>query len=192
MRCFAFALVTALVSTVPAPAQIDQIKAKLEAEGRVELPSSGLVVEKADYRHEGKAVEAVLVHAAAGGRSPALLVVPDHERSASDALPIMVRFALRRPPTAGRVRLLARRRSSPHAPLAQAKALDAALTHAGKPHRLAVVPGKGHALGASDVAGPAVPFFQNALKWESRSGALARVSLQFFGVAATSSRMYSC
>ena len=63
MLRFAVGAVTALVVTVPAPAQIDQIKAKLDAEGRVELHTSGLVIEKADYRHDGKAVEAVLVHA---------------------------------------------------------------------------------------------------------------------------------
>src|SRR5882672_9082525 len=76
MLRFALAFVTALTVTVPALAQIDQIKAKLDAEGHVELHSSGLVIEKADYRHEGKAVEAVLVHAAAGGASPAVFVVP--------------------------------------------------------------------------------------------------------------------
>ena len=51
-----------------------------------------------------------------------------------------------------------------NAPLAQAKALDAALTRAGKPHHLVVVPGKGHALDVNDIAGQAVPFFQDALK----------------------------
>jgi dipeptidyl aminopeptidase/acylaminoacyl peptidase len=279
MPRFALALFAALVVAVPAPAQIDQIKAKLDAEGRAELHSSGLVVEKADYRHEGKAVEAVLVHAAAGGRSPAVFVVPGHDRSAIDALPIVVRFAragftvlavsqpgygksegppdfvgpntiavleqgvglLAASPYADPHRLgvfgysrgglaaailatrdtrlkaavlgggiydfagareqvvegiranmdleagtsaEAIRARSPirdvaaivgpvlilhgeddaNAPLAQAKALDAALTRAGKPHRLVVVPGKGHALGVDDIAGPAVPFFQEALK----------------------------
>jgi dipeptidyl aminopeptidase/acylaminoacyl peptidase len=93
MLRFAAALVAALVANVPAPAQIDQIKAKLDAEGRFELRTAGLVIEKADYSHDGKAVEAVLVHAAAGGVSPAVLVIPGHDRSAIDALPIVVRFA---------------------------------------------------------------------------------------------------
>jgi dipeptidyl aminopeptidase/acylaminoacyl peptidase len=276
---FALAVVTALVVTPPAPAQVDEIKAKLDAEGRVELHSSGLVVEKADYRHDGKAVEAVLVHATAGGASPALLVIPGHDRSAIDALPIMVRFAragftvlsvsqpgygksegppdfvgpntiavleqgvglLAASPYADRHRLgvfgysrgglaaailatrdarlkaavvggaiydfasardqvvegiranmdleagtspEAIRARSPirdvaaiagpvliihgeddtNAPLAQAKALDAALTRAGKRHQLVVVPAKGHALETSDIAETAVPFLRDALK----------------------------
>jgi dipeptidyl aminopeptidase/acylaminoacyl peptidase len=279
MLQFTFALVTGLLVTAPAPASIDQIKAKLDAEGRVELHSAGLIIEKADYRHDGKSVEAVLVHAASGGGSPSLFVVPGHDRSAIDALPIMVRFARagftvlavsqpgygksEGPPDfvgpntiavleqgvgllagspyadphrlgvfgysrgglaaailatrdarfkaavlgggiydfavareqvpegiranmdreAGRSAEAIRARSpirdvaaiagpvliihgedDANAPLAQAKALDAALTQAKKPHQLVVVPGKGHALDADEIAGPAVPFLQDALK----------------------------
>jgi dipeptidyl aminopeptidase/acylaminoacyl peptidase len=279
MLHFELALVTVLAAAGPAPTQIDQIMAKLDADGRVELHASGLVIENADYRHDGKAVEAVLVHSTAGSRAPALLVVPGHDRSAVDALPIMVRFAragftvlgvsqpgygqsegppdfvgpktiavleqgvgllaaspyadprrlgvfgysrgalaaailathdarlkasvlgggiydfagarsqvnqgiranmdLEAGTTAPAIRsrspildvaaiagpvLIIHGEDDANAPLQQAKALDTALTHAGKQHQLVVVPGKGHALGVDDISGPAVPFFQEALK----------------------------
>ncbi len=279
MRRLAVSFCLALILAVPTSAQIEQISKELDAKGRVELHSSGLVVEKADYRHDGKAVEAVLVHAVADGPHAAVLVVPGHDRSAKDALPIMVRFAragftvlsvsqpgyggsdgppdfvgpntvavleqgvglLAASPHADPQRLAVfgysrgglaaailatrdarlkaavvgggiydfatareqvpegirsnmdaeagksveaiRARSPIHdvakiagpvliihgekdanAPLAQARALDAALTQAGKPHELLVVPEKGHELGVDDIAGAAVPFLEKALK----------------------------
>jgi dipeptidyl aminopeptidase/acylaminoacyl peptidase len=279
MRRWAVPIVAALIVAAPAASQVDQIAKELDAKGRVELHGSGLVIEKADYRHDGKAVEAVLVHAAAEGRSPAVLVIPGHDRTAKDALPIMVRFAragftvmsvsqpgyggsegppdfvgprtiavltqgldlLAASPYADPQRLAvfgysrgglaaailatkdarlkasvvgggiydfaaareqvpvgirvnmdaeagrsaeAIRARSPildvakiagpvliihgendaNAPVAQAKALDAALTRAGKAHELRVIPEKGHQLGVDDIAGAAVPFLQNAVK----------------------------
>ena len=71
----------------------EDLKLRLEQQGRVELPASGLIVERADFAFEGATVEAIVTRPAGEARRPALLLVPGHTRTAFDMLPQAVRFA---------------------------------------------------------------------------------------------------
>ena len=85
----------AMAAAQPAPqrVQLDDVRARLEQEGRVELPASGLVIERANFRIGVSDVEAVMTRPAGEGRKAALLLIPGHSRTALDMLPQAIRFA---------------------------------------------------------------------------------------------------
>jgi pimeloyl-ACP methyl ester carboxylesterase len=75
------------------PLDAGSLRARVAAEGRVRLASSGLVIERYDFAASGAAVEAVVTRADAPGRRPAILLVPGYSRTAYDMLPVAVRLA---------------------------------------------------------------------------------------------------
>lgn len=76
-----------------APLQIADIQAQLENSGKVELVASGVLIERANFEHQGSQVEAIVVRPATAGTKAALLLVPGHSRTAIDMLPQAIRFA---------------------------------------------------------------------------------------------------
>lgn len=76
-----------------AVSSLSDIVAKLDAAGRVELDRLGLVIERDTFTYEGETVEAVITRPSGTERSPGLVLVPGHMRSATDLLPQAVRFA---------------------------------------------------------------------------------------------------
>jgi len=97
MRVFVLVMVlSGALATAQAPPQRLQppeLKSRLEEQGRVELPSAGLIVERADFRLGDANVEAIVTRPVSEGRKAALLLVPGHSRTAFDMLPQAVRFA---------------------------------------------------------------------------------------------------
>lgn len=75
------------------PLQAADLKAEIERNGRVELPSMGLVAERFDFDFDGGRIEALLVRPASSNPRPGLVLVPGHSRTAFDMLPMAVRFA---------------------------------------------------------------------------------------------------
>lgn len=80
-------------SDAPAKSSLSDIVAKLDAGGRVELDRLGLVIERDTFTFEGETVEAVITRPSGAERSPGLVLVAGHMRSATDLLPQAVRFA---------------------------------------------------------------------------------------------------
>lgn len=95
MRSLMFLLAALAASAVAQPQrlQLDEIKTRIEQQGRVELPASGLVIERAGFENGGATVEAVVTRPSGEGRHPALLLIPGHARTAFDMLPQAIRFA---------------------------------------------------------------------------------------------------
>ena len=85
----------AMAAAQPAAQRVplDDVRARLEQEGRVELPTSGLVIERVNFRIGVSDVEAVMTRPAGEGRKAALLLIPGHSRTALDMLPQAIRFA---------------------------------------------------------------------------------------------------
>ncbi|MFN3725682.1 MAG: alpha/beta hydrolase family protein [Allosphingosinicella sp.] len=81
------------VPSGPRSLQASDLRAEIERNGRVELPTMGLVAERFDFDHDGARVEAVIVRPADAAPHPGLVLVPGHSRTAYDMLPQAIRFA---------------------------------------------------------------------------------------------------
>lgn len=77
----------------PATLQLGDIEDRLRRDGRVTLERIGVILERADFEHEGRRAEAVIARPLGEGRRAGLLLVPGHSRTAFDMVPQAIRFA---------------------------------------------------------------------------------------------------
>lgn len=91
----AVALNPAHAQSAPAPAgRAAIVYEQLDREGTATLPALEVVVEAADYRVDGRRVEALILRPMqSADPSPALFMIPGHGRSARDNLPLAAQFA---------------------------------------------------------------------------------------------------